>query len=315
VICNGYAQALVLLVQVLAKTGAKRIAIEDPSSCDDARPVAASVGIDVVGIPVGDEGMRVDLLAASEADAVIVTPSHQWPTGAVLSAESRAAMLRWAEGRGAVVIEDDYDAEYRYDRAPIGTIQGLAPDQVVYAGTASKTLAPGLRVHRCRAGPPHSRPRRGPAFRMRRGQDQERGSLPDDVGVVESDNWLAGVPAPLRDHLSQALGNRTPEVAERVAAILSSSRPGDEGYLRRLRTTGYRVSDEDSATVFTGPTLIVTGRHDRIAGYADQFRTVASYPQASFAAIAGAGHYLPFERPEVFGHLVREWLDRFPSVL
>jgi GntR family transcriptional regulator / MocR family aminotransferase len=146
VICNGYAQGIVLLVQALAKTGAKRIAIEDPSSCDDARPIAESVGIDVIGVPVEEEGMRVDLLADSNADAVILTPSHQWPTGAVLSAQSRAAMLHWARRRGAVIIEDDYDAEYRYDRAPVGAIQGLAPDQVVYAGTASKTLAPGLRL-------------------------------------------------------------------------------------------------------------------------------------------------------------------------
>ncbi len=146
VICNGYAQAIVLLVQVLAKTGAKRLAIEDPSSCDDARPIAESVGVDVIGVPVEDDGMRVDLLARSDADAVILTPSHQWPTGGVLSAESRAAIVQWARRRGAVIIEDDYDAEYRYDRAPIGAMQGLAPDQVVYAGTASKTLAPGLRL-------------------------------------------------------------------------------------------------------------------------------------------------------------------------
>jgi GntR family transcriptional regulator/MocR family aminotransferase len=83
---------------------------------------------------------------SSDADAVILTPSHQWPTGAVLSAENRAAVLRWAIGRGAVVIEDDYDAEYRYDRTPIGAMQGLAPDHVIYAGSASKTLAPGLRL-------------------------------------------------------------------------------------------------------------------------------------------------------------------------
>jgi hypothetical protein len=77
---------------------------------------------------------------------MILTPSHQWPTGAVLSAESRTAALRWAKRRGALIVEDDYDAEYRYDRSPIGAMQGLAPDQVVYAGTASKTLAPGLRL-------------------------------------------------------------------------------------------------------------------------------------------------------------------------
>jgi len=77
---------------------------------------------------------------------VILTPSHQWPTGSVLSARNRAAVLRWASESGAVIIEDDYDAEYRYDRTPVGALQGLAPDRVVYAGSASKTLAPGLRL-------------------------------------------------------------------------------------------------------------------------------------------------------------------------
>jgi GntR family transcriptional regulator / MocR family aminotransferase len=100
----------------------------------------------VVGIPVDGDGIRVDLLRDSEADAVILTPSHQWPTGSVLSARNRAAVIRWATERGAVVIEDDYDAEYRYDRTPVGALQGLAPDHVVYAGSASKTLAPGIRL-------------------------------------------------------------------------------------------------------------------------------------------------------------------------
>ena len=108
--------------------------------------VARAAGLDVVGVPVGPDGIRIDALDRVEADALVLTPSHQWPTGAVLSAEARTAVLRWAERRGALVIEDDYDAEYRYDRAPIGAMQGLAPDRVVYAGTASKTLAPGLRL-------------------------------------------------------------------------------------------------------------------------------------------------------------------------
>ena len=100
----------------------------------------------MVGIPVDGDGIRVDILRESGADAVVLTPSHQWPTGSVLSAANRAAVLRWATRRGAVVIEDDYDAEYRYDRTPVGALQGLAPDHVVYAGSASKTLAPGLRL-------------------------------------------------------------------------------------------------------------------------------------------------------------------------
>jgi GntR family transcriptional regulator/MocR family aminotransferase len=146
VICNGYAQGIGLLIQALVKAGAKRLAVEDPCADDDAVPVARAAGLEVVGVPVGANGIRVEALERTDADALVLTPSHQWPTGAVLAPEARAAALEWAERRGALIVEDDYDAEYRYDRAPIGAMQGLAPDRVVYAGTASKTLAPGLRL-------------------------------------------------------------------------------------------------------------------------------------------------------------------------
>jgi GntR family transcriptional regulator/MocR family aminotransferase len=146
VICTGYAQGIALLVGVLAATGAKRLALEDPSSGDDALPAARAAGLEVIGVPVDSAGIRADILAETGADAVVLTPSHQWPTGSVLSAGNRAAVLRWAAEHGAVIVEDDYDAEYRYDRTPVGALQGLAPDRVVYAGSASKTLAPGLRL-------------------------------------------------------------------------------------------------------------------------------------------------------------------------
>jgi GntR family transcriptional regulator/MocR family aminotransferase len=146
VICNGYTQGVALLLQVLKSAGATRIAVEDPTSDDDAVPAARGLGLEVVGVPLDEDGIRVDVLAGIAADAVILTPSHQWPTGGVLSADSRAAVLGWAADRGALVLEDDYDAEYRYDRAPIGSMQGLAPDLVVHLGTVSKTLAPGLRL-------------------------------------------------------------------------------------------------------------------------------------------------------------------------
>ena len=146
IVCNGYAQGIGLIVQVLVKRGARRLAVEDPSANDDAVPVARAAGLEVVGVPVGEDGIRTDVLERTDADALILTPSHQWPTGAVLAPEARVAAVRWAEERGALIVEDDYDAEYRYDRAPIGAMQGLAPDRVVYAGTASKTLAPGLRL-------------------------------------------------------------------------------------------------------------------------------------------------------------------------
>jgi GntR family transcriptional regulator / MocR family aminotransferase len=146
VVTNGYAQGIALLLELLAARGARRLAVEDPSANDDARLIAAKLGIELVGVPVGGDGIRIDALERLQADALILTPSHQWPTGAVLSAEARAAVVAWARRTGALIIEDDYDAEYRYDRAPIGAIQGLAPDQVAYAGTASKTLAPGFRL-------------------------------------------------------------------------------------------------------------------------------------------------------------------------
>ena len=146
VITNGYAQAVSLLVGVLAAEGATTVAVEDPSTLDDARPIARALGMNVVGVPVGDDGLRVDAVADLEADVLILTPSHQWPTGGVLSPEARAAVLEWSQLTGALLLEDDYDAEYRYDRAPVGAIQGLDPDRVAYAGTVSKTLVPGFRL-------------------------------------------------------------------------------------------------------------------------------------------------------------------------
>jgi GntR family transcriptional regulator/MocR family aminotransferase len=131
---------------VLAARGARTVAVEDPSASDDARPLADALGVNVVGVPVGDDGVRVDAVAQLDADLLILTPSHQWPTGGVLSPQARAAVLGWAQRAGALVLEDDYDAEYRYDRAPIGAMQGLDPNRVAYAGTASKTLAPGFRL-------------------------------------------------------------------------------------------------------------------------------------------------------------------------
>jgi GntR family transcriptional regulator/MocR family aminotransferase len=145
VITNGFAQAFRLVVGVLAANGARRLAMEDPS-LDDARNSAADAGLKVVGVPVDEHGLRVDLLEAANVDAVLVTSAHQYPTGAVMPPDRRAAIVAWASRRGGIVIEDDYDAEFRYDREPIGAIQGLCSDRVVYAGSASKVLAPGLRL-------------------------------------------------------------------------------------------------------------------------------------------------------------------------
>ncbi|HEY4226282.1 MAG TPA: PLP-dependent aminotransferase family protein [Pseudolysinimonas sp.] len=143
-ICSGFAQAFSLISQFFIASGRQVLAVEDPSF-DDVRPVASAAGLEIIGIPVDESGLDVTELERSRARAVLVTPAHQL-TGAVLSPERRTALIEWAHRTGGLIVEDDYDAEYRYDQEPVGALQGLAPDRVIYTGSASKTLAPGLRM-------------------------------------------------------------------------------------------------------------------------------------------------------------------------
>ncbi len=145
VITNGYAQGLALVCQALVAEGAKRIAVENPGTLDD-REIIDRMGLEIVPISVDEAGIRVDELVRAAPDAVIVTPAHQQPTGVILSGDRRTALISWLRESSAIAIEDDYDAEYRYDRAAVGALQGLAPDRVVFAGTTSKTLVPALRL-------------------------------------------------------------------------------------------------------------------------------------------------------------------------
>jgi GntR family transcriptional regulator/MocR family aminotransferase len=145
VITNGFAQALRLVATVVKANGGGRLVAEDPGQNDTIR-AARELGVEVIRLPVDESGLQTTELERIEADLAVLTPAHHFPTGAVLSAERRAALVGWAKRRDALILEDDYDAEYRYDREPIGSIQGLAPENVIYAGSASKTLAPGLRL-------------------------------------------------------------------------------------------------------------------------------------------------------------------------
>jgi GntR family transcriptional regulator/MocR family aminotransferase len=145
IIATGFMQSLHLLARALTDTGARRIAVEDPYQ-PLYRAALGAGGLEVVPIPVDEDGLQFEPLARSRADAVVVTPAHQFPTGAVLAPERRSALLAWARERDRLIIEDDYDAEFRYDRDPVGAMQGLDPEHVVYAGTASKSIAPGIRL-------------------------------------------------------------------------------------------------------------------------------------------------------------------------
>jgi GntR family transcriptional regulator/MocR family aminotransferase len=144
-ITAGLTQALVLVCRALRRRGVEAVAVEDP--CFGLhREAIRNTGLRVTSVPVDGDGIDVARLAERKVGAVLVAPAHSYPTGAVLSTERRAALVAWARDHDALVIEDDYDAEFRYDRAPIGALQGLAPEQVAYAGCVSKTLVPALRL-------------------------------------------------------------------------------------------------------------------------------------------------------------------------
>jgi GntR family transcriptional regulator/MocR family aminotransferase len=144
-VCTGFMQGFSLACRWLRDRGIERVALEDPG-WHPHRLMIEQAGLRVVPIPVDSAGIDVDALAASGAAAVVLTPAHQFPTGAVLSRERRAAVIEWAERGERLIVEDDYDAELRYDRVAVGALQGLAPERVLHIGSASKRLAPGMRL-------------------------------------------------------------------------------------------------------------------------------------------------------------------------
>lgn len=144
-VCTGFTQGLSLLCRALSAEGVSAIAIEDPC-WHPQRLAIEQAGLRVEPVPVDAEGIDVDALSETDAPVAVVTPAHQFPTGAVLSPGRRAALIEWAESGERLIVEDDYDGELRYDRGAVGALQGLAPERVIYAGSASKRLAPAMRL-------------------------------------------------------------------------------------------------------------------------------------------------------------------------
>jgi GntR family transcriptional regulator / MocR family aminotransferase len=146
VVCTGMRQGLGLVLHALAARGVARVAFEDPGAMTGIPASAGWAGMEAVPVPVDGLGIEVAALEASGGGAVVLTPAHQWPTGVVLAPSRRLELISWAARNDAMIIEDDYDAEFRYDRDPVGSMQGLAPDRVVSLGTVSKSIAPALRL-------------------------------------------------------------------------------------------------------------------------------------------------------------------------
>ncbi len=143
IVCTGFRQGLSLTCRWLRASDIEHVALEEPG-WHAQRLIVEEAGLSVTPVPVDDEGIDVGALEASGADAVVVTPAHQFPTGAVLSARRRAALIEWADRGDRLIVEDDYDAELCRER--VGALQGIAPDRVLYIGSASKRLTPGMRM-------------------------------------------------------------------------------------------------------------------------------------------------------------------------
>jgi GntR family transcriptional regulator / MocR family aminotransferase len=144
-VCGGFTQGLTLVCRALHRAGARRVAVEDPCFALHRRAIAMT-GLEPVPVAVDAGGLDPALLTGHDVAAVLVAPAHSYPTGGTLDRRRRRDLIAWAHRQDALIIEDDYDAEFRYDRVPIGALQGLAPDRVVYVGTASKTVSPALRL-------------------------------------------------------------------------------------------------------------------------------------------------------------------------
>ncbi len=142
-VCSGVTDGLVRTCRTLYAEGIADIAVEDPG-WGRLRDAVTSTGLRLHPVPVDHDGLRVDDLTRTPARAVVVAAAHQFPTGTVLSPERRARLVRWARKVGGFVIEDDYDAEFRYDHAPVAVIQGMDPGRVFLLGSVSKTLSPAL---------------------------------------------------------------------------------------------------------------------------------------------------------------------------
>jgi GntR family transcriptional regulator/MocR family aminotransferase len=153
VICRGFGEALALGTRTLQAIGRSCLAMEDPCLAHH-HSIAAASGLGIVPLAVDGDGAQVERLADCPADAVLLTPAHQQPLGTSLSGDRRGWVLEWARRTGGTILEDDYDSEFRFDRAPLGALQGRAPDAVVHLGTVSKTLAPAIRIG-WMALPPH----------------------------------------------------------------------------------------------------------------------------------------------------------------
>nr|WP_260407852.1 PLP-dependent aminotransferase family protein [Planomonospora venezuelensis] len=252
----------------LPPPGRIRLAVEDPTGLRQL-PLLRSAGADPVAVPVDGEGVDVAALAATGVRAVLLTPAHHYPTGVVLSPRRRAELVEWAAATGATILEDDYDAEFRFDRDPVGCLQGLAPGSVVLAGSVSKSLAPGLRL-----GWVAAPPRIAAAVRLARAELDmgspvlEQHTLADFVRSGAYDRHLRRMRREYRnrrDTLVRALARHLPEITVRgVSAglhLLAELPPGwdERAAARTAQSCGLAAEPVGPMRHRPGPSALVMG--------------------------------------------------------
>ncbi|MDP9865093.1 MULTISPECIES: MocR-like pyridoxine biosynthesis transcription factor PdxR [Streptosporangium] len=259
--------------------GRIRLAVEDPTSLRQL-PLLRAAGADLVAVPVDGEGVDVTALAATGARAVLLTPAHQYPTGVVLSPRRRAALIEWATGTGAMILEDDYDAEFRFDRDPVGCLQGLAPGHVVMAGSVSKSLAPGLRLGWVVAPPGIAE-----SVRLARGELDlgspvlEQYALADLIRTGGYDRHLRRMRREYRarrDAFVRALADHLPEITVRGVSAglhLFAELPGgwdEHSAAETARACGLAVEPAGPMRNAPGPPALVMGFARLPVHHADQ---------------------------------------------
>lgn len=246
------------------------LAVEDPAGARQL-PLLHAAGADLVTVPVDDEGLDVGALAATGARAVLITPAHQYPTGVVLSPRRRAELIEWAAATGGAILEDDYDAEFRFDRDPVGCLQGLAADRVILIGSVSKSLAPGLRLGWV-AAPPEI----AASLRLARGELDlgspvlEQHVLADFITTGDYDRHLRRMRREYRarrDALTRALGEHLPEITVRgVSAGLHLLAELPKGWDEALVTE--RAQECGLAAEPVGPMRYAPGPPALVMGFA-----------------------------------------------
>ncbi|WSJ91500.1 PLP-dependent aminotransferase family protein [Streptomyces sp. NBC_01304] len=268
IICAGYAHALRLLCQVLQGP----MAVESYGLAFH-RSLIAGAGLDTVPLTVDAHGARTDELTATGADSVLLTPAHQFPTGGPLHPERRTAVIDWARATGGLLLEDDYDGEFRYDREPVGAVQGLDPDRVAYLGSTSKSLSPALRLG-WMVLPGHLADRVAEA----KGEREMWTGVVDQLTLADFINCgaydrhlrrMRKIYRRRRDHLTATLAERAPHIAVTgiaagLHAVLELPEGTEQAALRAARRQGLAL---EGLHPFRHPHSTLPPRDGLVIGY------------------------------------------------